>query len=176
MPKNPKLQVIDLTSETFDFNAGQFSISGFIANDSTQWFSAEIACQNLALNNVSHAVSRLRDKDKAIIISNDNGTPVRHLMVTEPGLNDLIFSSRTPEAKQYKYWVFDDVLPSIRAHGGYISPDASATQLEELQSTIRSQMHKIGYLERAVRGHEIMAESRGIGGFMDNSMPDGDSW
>ena len=41
--------------------------------------------------------------------------------VTESGVYDLIFKSRKPEAIEFKDWVTDEVLPSIRKTGGYIS-------------------------------------------------------
>lgn len=138
MPKNQKLQVIDLTSETFDFSAGNFTLSGFTTNDGKQWFSAQIICNNLDIVDVAYAVSRLPYDDKAITVTNRNGRPVRNLIVTEPGLYRLIFTSRKNTAVQFQNWVFNDVLPEIRAYGGYISPAATEDQLIELYAQIRT--------------------------------------
>lgn len=98
--KNQKLQVIDLTTETFNFEASGFTIAGFSASDGKVWFSADIACNNLGLPNVSQALSSLPYNDKAIIITNrdNDNRGVRHLMVSEPGLFRLIFKSRKTEA------------------------------------------------------------------------------
>lgn len=41
-------------------------------------------------------------------------------VINESGLYELIFRSRKPEAKQFKKWVKQEVLLSIRKHGGYI--------------------------------------------------------
>ncbi|MBF6515576.1 phage antirepressor KilAC domain-containing protein [Nocardia cyriacigeorgica] len=40
-------------------------------------------------------------------------------MVTESGLYSLIFTSRKPEAREFKRWVTHEVLPAIRKTGGY---------------------------------------------------------
>ena len=37
--------------------------------------------------------------------------------VTEPGLYELVFGSHLPAAKEFKRWVFEEVLPSIRKNG-----------------------------------------------------------
>lgn len=40
--------------------------------------------------------------------------------ITEPDLYRLIVSSRLPQAQDFERWVFEEVLPAIRRHGGYI--------------------------------------------------------
>src|SRR5690606_21713269 len=44
-------------------------------------------------------------------------------LVNEPGLYSLILKSRKPEAKQFKRWVTHEVIPSIRKHGVYMTPE-----------------------------------------------------
>ena len=39
--------------------------------------------------------------------------------ISEPGLYQLIFSSRLESADAFRTWVFEDVLPSIRKTGNY---------------------------------------------------------
>src|SRR5690606_26333904 len=43
-------------------------------------------------------------------------------VINESGLYELIFASRKPEAKMFKKWVKQEVLPSIRKHGAYMTP------------------------------------------------------
>lgn len=42
--------------------------------------------------------------------------------ITEGDLYRLIANSKLPDAEKFEHWVFDDVLPSIRKHGGYLTP------------------------------------------------------
>lgn len=42
--------------------------------------------------------------------------------INEDGLYDSIFDSRKPEAKKFRKWVTSEVLPTIRKHGVYATP------------------------------------------------------
>lgn len=43
--------------------------------------------------------------------------------IPEGDVYRLIVRSKLPAAEQFERWVFDEVLPSIRRHGGYLTPD-----------------------------------------------------
>ena len=43
------------------------------------------------------------------------------LFVNESGFYNAIMGSKKPEAKKFKKWVTNEVLPSIRKHGGYLA-------------------------------------------------------
>lgn len=43
------------------------------------------------------------------------------VFITESGVYDLIFKSRKQDAIKFKDWVTDEVLPSIRKHGAYMT-------------------------------------------------------
>ena len=45
------------------------------------------------------------------------------LFIPEGDLYRLITHSRLKEAEKFERWVFDDVLPSIRKHGAYMTPE-----------------------------------------------------
>ena len=53
--------------------------------------------------------------------------PVRHrsnaLFIKEPAIYELIFSSHLPAARDFRDWVFEEVLPSVRKMGKYILED-----------------------------------------------------
>lgn len=50
-----------------------------------------------------------------------NGTPIT--LINESGLYSLVLSSKLPGAKRFKRWVTGEVLPSIRRHGAYMTPE-----------------------------------------------------
>lgn len=73
-----------------------------------------------------------------------NGTAP--ILINESGLYSLILSSKLPQTKEFKHWVTSEVLPSIRKHGAYMTPQtiekallnpdtiiSLATQLKEEQ-------------------------------------------
>ena len=44
-------------------------------------------------------------------------------LINESGLYSLVLSSKLPNAKRFKHWVTSEVLPSIRKHGAYMTPE-----------------------------------------------------
>ena len=66
-------------------------------------------------------------EDKSIIQKSGNTTfdiPNRGLtIINESGLYSLILSSKLPNAKKFKRWVTNEVLPSVRKHGVYMTPE-----------------------------------------------------
>lgn len=86
------------------------------------------ACLGIKPNSVRHAILEMNDRKRKIIKNSDViSNHFRKLnnrgesFITESGVYDLIFKSRKPEAFKFKDWVTDEVLPSIRRTGGYIS-------------------------------------------------------
>ena len=45
--------------------------------------------------------------------------------VNEPGLYSLVLGSRKPEAKAFKRWITHEVIPTIRKHGMYATPETA---------------------------------------------------
>lgn len=75
-------------------------------------------CKVLGLSNPTMVATTL-DEDE-VTLNTIEGKPVN--LITEPGLYQLIFQSRKPEARAFKNWVFTEVLPSIRKTGRYELP------------------------------------------------------
>ena len=97
--------------------------------DGEPWFVAVDVCRALEIGNPTDAMRRL-DADERTLVSIEgasNGLPVN--AVNEPGLYTLILGSRKPEAKAFKRWITHEVIPAIRKHGAYISPNAEAVQV-----------------------------------------------
>lgn len=44
-------------------------------------------------------------------------------LINESGLYSLVLSSKMPNTKKFKRWVTSEVLPSIRKHGAYLTPE-----------------------------------------------------
>lgn len=98
-------------------------------------FVAADVCKSLDHSNVSMALARLDDDEKAKLDLGLPGGPTN--VVTFPGLLSLILGSRKPEAKEYKRWVTHDVLPSIHKHGGYLTPEKMEEALLDPDTIIR---------------------------------------
>ena len=61
------------------------------------------------------------DKDTVAIHDGIPGNP-NQIVINESGLYSLILKSKKPEAKRFKRWVTSEVIPDIRKHGMYATP------------------------------------------------------
>jgi prophage antirepressor-like protein/mRNA-degrading endonuclease toxin of MazEF toxin-antitoxin module len=101
-----------------------------ILKDGEPWFVAKDVCDVLGITNGRDAVLRLdlNDDERAAVgltdTSSNGVTQSRvYTIVSESGLYALVMASRKEEAEQFKRWVRKEVLPSIRKHGAYMTPD-----------------------------------------------------
>jgi prophage antirepressor-like protein len=109
-----------------DFNDSQ--IRTVIGGDRTVWFVAQDVCEVLELDDTSKACQNLDDDEKLIRTLFVSGQNRDVLTLSEGGLYQLVFRSNKPEAKAFRKWICNIVIPSIRATGTYKSP--KAMQLE----------------------------------------------
>ena len=88
------------------------------------WFVAADVARVLDYRTASDAIRYLDDDEANTLkqrIRSENGVEQERqmLIINESGLYNLIFRSRKPEAKKFRKWVTEEVLPSIRKTGSY---------------------------------------------------------
>lgn len=84
------------------------------------WFVAKDVCDALELSNVTVALQRLDDDERAKFnLGRQGDTNV----VNEAGLYTLILGSKKKEAHAFKRWVTHEVLPALRRDGAYVASD-----------------------------------------------------
>jgi prophage antirepressor-like protein len=83
------------------------------------WFVSADVCQVLGIRNSRDALARLDADEKGVTTMNTNRGPQQLSTVNECGLYHLIFHSRKPEARAFRRWVTQEVLPAIRRTGRY---------------------------------------------------------
>ena len=85
----------------------------------------------LGYSNTRDALRKHVDtEDKGTVAIRDTAYETRVTVINESGLYALILSSKLPQAKAFKRWVTNIVLPQIRKTGGYIpTTDAQGRQL-----------------------------------------------
>lgn len=59
------------------------------------------------------------------------------LFITEGDIYRLAARSKLPGAEKFESWIFDEVLPSIRRHGGYINGQQDMTAEELLARALK---------------------------------------
>jgi prophage antirepressor-like protein len=112
-------------------------------------------CKALDIKNVSDCKSRLNKKGVVITDTLTNGGVQQMTFVNESNLYKCIFQSRRPDAEKFQEWVFDEVLPSIRKHGAYLSNEAIEKTLTDPDYLI-----KLANTLKEERLKRIEAESR----------------
>lgn len=63
------------------------------------------------------------DKTSTLIQGSGSNYKSKAIVINESGLYSLILSSKLPSAKKFKRWVTSEVLPTIRKHGAYMTPE-----------------------------------------------------
>jgi prophage antirepressor-like protein len=96
------------------------------------WMVGKDVATALGYSNASKAVGMHVDpEDKQFIKVNitdaQNGNlplgQTKTAMINESGMYALVLSSKLSSARQFKRWVTSEVLPSIRKHDAYVSPE-----------------------------------------------------
>lgn len=107
-----------------------------ITIDGEPWFVAKDVCDALELNRVQDSTRYLDDDEKGMCLVNTPSGEQNMVTISEAGLYSLVLRSRKPEAKAFKRWVTHDVLPSIRKHGMYATPQTIEQMLEDPDTMI----------------------------------------
>lgn len=98
------------------------------------WFVAKDVTDLLDISNTSDALSRLDDDEKSSGEIMTNGGSQIVSIINESGVYALVFSSRKENARLFRKWVTNDVLPKIRRTGNFsLSGGMSRDWIERLQ-------------------------------------------
>lgn len=76
------------------------------------------------------------------------------ILINESGLYSLILCSKLPEAKKFKHWITQEVLPSIRKNGGYIANQENLSDEELLTRAVLVAQRKIAERDERIKALE----------------------
>lgn len=110
-----------------------------VEREGEPWFVGKDVAQALGYSNTRDALDRhVDDEDKNTVVNPDGnrGNP-NMIIINESGLYSLVLSSKLPTAKAFKRWITSEVIPSIRKHGAYITPDTLEQMIADPDTTIR---------------------------------------
>ncbi|TLE12554.1 antirepressor, BRO family protein [Helicobacter apodemus] len=68
-------------------------------------------------------------------IKDNLGRTQQTTFITEPQLYFILMRSDKPKAKPFRQWVVNEVLPSIRKQGYYLTPNVESTLIAELRDS-----------------------------------------
>ena len=172
------------------FNNEQFGDVRVIMQGEQPWFVGKDVASVLGYSNSRDALNkRVDEEDKGVANCDTLRGKQRVTIINESGLYSLIMSSKLPSAKQFKHWVTSDILPTIRQHGAYLTPEKVeevlmnpdtiiklATQLKaeregriKAEAALKAATPKVEYYDEYMNRERTYSISEvGIGIFMDS--------
>lgn len=117
------------------FTSPEFGRIRAIERGGEPWFVAADVCRSLEIDRTQ--TRRLDDDEKGVCSIPTLGGGQDMSIVNEPGLYSLVLGSRKPEAKAFKRWITHDVIPSIRKHGAYMTPDTLESMINSPEFGIK---------------------------------------
>lgn len=106
--------------QTFNFENQQVRT---IEIENEPYFVGKDVATILGYSNPQKAVRDHVDEEDKTLNETFTVNGTQPVLINESGLYSLILSSKLPNAKKFKRWVTSEVLPAIRKHGAYLTPD-----------------------------------------------------
>ena len=114
-------------------NLGQVRVMGY----ENPLFCLSDVCKILEIQDtykVKESVLKEFELSTLEVGSFDTGFGIKEFnMITEPQLYFILMRSDKPKAKPFRQWVANEVLPSIRKQGYYLTPNVESTLIAELK-------------------------------------------
>lgn len=108
-----------------------------VERDGEPWFVLRDVCQVLEMTTPARVAERLDQDEKGVSLIHTPGGPQEMTIINESGLYNVILRSDKPEAKPFRKWVTSEVLPSIRKHGAYMTPETLEAAILNPDTMIR---------------------------------------
>lgn len=141
-----------LSYKTFSNN--EFGEIRVLEIENEPWFVGKDIAEVLGYKNTNDAMKKhIDDEDKGVAKCDTLGGKQNLTIINESGLYSLILNSKLPNAKKFKRWVTNEVLPSIRKHGAYMTENAiekaltSPDFLIQLATKLKEEQEKSKQLE-----------------------------
>lgn len=107
---------------TYDFHNSNIRIA--TSEDGVILFCLADVCTVLQLANPNHAVNSIKEEFSIPtlnvgMVTRPDGSRIEANFITEPQLYFVMMRSRAKIAREFRQWICNEVLPSIRAQGAY---------------------------------------------------------
>lgn len=143
------------------FNSPEFGAIRTIEKDGEPWFVGKDVAAILGYGDTDQALRKhIDDEDKLTRRFDGSGQNRQMTIINESGLYSLVLSSKLPTAKKFKRWVTNEVIPSIRKHGAYMTPETlekvllSPDTLMQLAQNLKDEQEKRKALEAQIESQK----------------------
>lgn len=156
------------------FNNPEFGKVRTIEKDGEPWFVGKDVAEALGYTDPNKAIVMHVDEEDKLNDKTASSLGQRGgWLINESGLYSLVLSSKLPGAKQFKRWITSEVIPSIRKHGAYMTPETlekvllSPDTLMQLAQNLKDEQEKRRALEHKVekdRPKVVFADAVSVSG------------
>lgn len=120
------------------FTNEQFGQIRTINQNGEPWFVGKDVADILGYKDTVNALkAHVDDEDKARWQIATQFGDKEATVINESGLYSLVFASKLPAAKQFKHWVTSEVLPTLRKHQVYATPEMAEKIINDPDVMIR---------------------------------------
>ena len=164
-------------SELTIFKNEQFGEMRTVTIGEEIWFVGKDVAEILGYERPSKAIlDHVDPEDKdGIPIQDSIGRMQNTPIINESGLYSLVLSSKLPSAKEFKRWVTSEILPSIRRHGAYMTPETiedvllNPDTIIRLAQQLKAEKEKVAELQPKADYYDTVAKSKGLTNFRETA-------
>lgn len=125
-------------NELQTFTSAAFGSVRIIDKAGQPWFVGKDVAVALGYSNPQKAIrEHVRDAHKGVNEMDTPGGKQQLAIIDEAGLYSLVMRAKTEKAEAFQEWVTGEVLPAIRKHGGYLTPDKIEQALTDPDTIIK---------------------------------------
>lgn len=114
-----------MNAQVMTFENQEFGKVRTVEISGEPWMVGKDIAEALGYSKARNAIAShvdTEDKQEAPIQGTLGGTQGM-TVINESGMYSLVLGSKLPGARKFKRWITSDVLPSIRKHGAYMTPE-----------------------------------------------------
>lgn len=126
--------IINNTNKIQVFQNEAFGQVRIITKDGEPWFVGKEIAEKLGYSNSRKALAdHVKDNHKNTVTIRDGitrGNP-NQVIIDEAGFYSLVLRSKLPSAEAFQEWVTSEVLPTIRKHKMYLTPETAKEAVDD---------------------------------------------
>lgn len=153
-------------TETKRFKHEQFGELEILITDDKEYFPAKNVAEKLGYKNPHDAINKHCRNDGVVFceVIDSLGRKQLKKFINEGNLYRLIVNSKLSQAERFEKWVFDEVLPSIKKHGAYMTPETieqallNPDMLIQLATNLKNEQQK--RLEAERQKNEVIKQQQ----------------
>lgn len=103
-----------------------------IMKENEPWFVGKEIAELLGYKNPLRAIrEHIKDNHKGVNEMVTPGGKQQIIIIDEAGFYSLVLRSKLPSAEAFQEWVTSEVLPAIRKHKMYLTPETAQEAVED---------------------------------------------